>query len=71
MILWLIENYGYKYNLSDYCEKIESSSQENARRMKAFFSELDSMDYYATSDGTTLYAARPISLSAVRSRSSR
>lgn len=55
---------GYKYLLTDYCDMHEPSSHEYSKRMRVFFEELDCMDYHATSDGKTLYAARPISLGA-------
>lgn len=55
---------GYKYTLRDYCEKIEPADSEKALAMESFFSQLDSFDYYAISDGSILYAAHPISLGA-------
>lgn len=56
---------GCKYTLRDYCEKIEPTDAAQADRMEAFFSELKSLGYYATSDGSTLFIARPISLGSV------
>lgn len=60
---YLLTN-GYKYLLADYCDMNEPADSEYSSRMQLFFEELDSLDYYAASDGKTLYAARPISLGA-------
>ena len=58
---YLLTN-GYKYNLRDYCEKVEPTEPEKAQKMETFFEELKSIGYYATSDGRVLYMARPIAL---------
>lgn len=60
---YLLTN-GNKYLLTDYCDMHEPASREYSKRLRVFFEELDCMDYHATSDGKTLYAARPISLGA-------
>lgn len=57
---------GCKYKLPDYCAKIEPNDPVNMQKMQAFFEELDSVQYFMTSDGRTLYMAQPISLIAGR-----
>lgn len=52
----------YKCTLPYYCEKMESNDPEQAKRMQTFFEELDSLQYFTSSNGQTLYMARPISL---------
>lgn len=71
---------GFKYKLQDYCAKIESAEQseeqidpnvptwvgsEYAKQLEEFFLNLNHFSYYASSDGNTLIAARPISLGVV------
>ncbi len=58
---YLLTN-GCKYDLSDYCKMIEPVDDESAAQMETFFNKNGSMDYYFSSDGTTLFAARTISL---------
>lgn len=58
---YLLTN-GYKFKLQNYCEKIEPADLAQAQKMETFFNEVDSIKYYATSDGRTLYVACPIAL---------
>ena len=55
---------GVKYKLVEYCTKFTSGEPVETERMAQFLTERDSFGYYAAPDGT-LFAARPISLSAV------
>ena len=52
----------YKCALPYYCEKMEPNDPEKAMLMQTFFEELDSLQYFTSSDGQTLYMARPIAL---------
>ena len=53
---------GNKYTLRHYCENVEAAAPEAAQKMEAFFRELETVGYYASSDGQLLYMARPIAL---------
>lgn len=55
---------GVKYSIPDFCAKYYPTDSAEARKMESFFNELQSMDYYAVTDSSTLFAARPISLGA-------